>query len=143
MKDKNEARDELISKFKERVDLFCEALKGDNNVYLSSQYAMLTKYLYELVEMSGQGFVKEHFEADRIQVKLSDVVASLSPGDKCILCVRLKDNKWRASKFYGNDEELEDILIDIIGDTLEELDSFNADGIDWIRDELLEQFDMK
>ena len=78
MKDKAEARDELISKFKERVDLFCEALKGDNNVYLSSQYAMLTKYLYELVEMSGQGFVKEHFEADRIKVKLSDVVASLS-----------------------------------------------------------------
>ena len=143
MKDKNEARAELISKFKERVDLFCEALKRDNNVYLSSQYAMLTKYLYELVEMSGQGFVKEHFEADRIQVKLSDVVASLSPGDRCILCVRLKDNKWRASKFYGNDEELEDILIDVIGDTLEELDSFNSDGIDWLRDELLEQFNME
>jgi len=137
------ARDELISKFKNRVDLFCEALKGNNNVYLSSQYAMLTKYLYELVEMSGQSFIKEHFEVDRIQVKLSDVVASLSPGDRCILCVRMKDNKWRASKFYGNDEELEDILIDIIGDTLEELDSFNSDGIDWLRDELLEQFNME
>ena len=143
MKDKNEARDELISKFKERVDLFCEALKGDNNVYLSSQYAMLTKYLYELVEMSGQGFVKEHFEADRIKVKLSDVVASLSPGDKCILCVRLKDNKWRASKFYGNDEELEDILIDIIGDALEELKIFNYDGVEWLKDILLKQFDME
>ena len=143
MKDKEEARDELISKFKERVDLFCESLKGDNNVYLSSQYAMLTKYLYELVEMSGKGFVKEHFEADRIKVKLSDVVASLSPGDRCMLCVRLKDNKWRASKFYGNDEELEDILIDIVGDTLEELGLFNSDGIDWLRDELLEQFNME
>lgn len=136
------ACDELISKFKDRVDLFCKALKGNNNVYLSSQYAMLTKYLYELVEMRGQVLIKEHFKADRIQVKLSDVVASLSPGDRCILCVRMKDNKWRASKFYGNDEELEDILIDIIGDTLEELDSFNADGIDWLRDELLEQFNM-
>lgn len=143
MKDKNEARDELIIEFKNRVDLFCEALKGDNNVYFSSQYAMLTKHLYELVEMSGQGFVKEHFEADRIQVKLSDVVASLSPGDRCILCVRLKDNKWHASKFYGNDEELEDILIDIIGDTLEELSSFNYDGVDWLRDNLLEQFNME
>ena len=143
MKDKEVSRDELISKFKERVELFCEALKGDNNVYLSSQYAMLTKYLYELVEMSGQGFIKEHFEADRIKVKLSDVVASLSPGDKCILCVKMTDNKWRASKFYGNDEELEDILIDIIGDTLEELGSFNSDGIDWLRDILLEQFNME
>jgi hypothetical protein len=137
------ARDELILKFKNRVDLFCEALKGNNNIYLSSQYAMLTKYLYELVEMSGQSFIKEHFEADRIQVKLSDVVASLSPGDRCMLCVRMKDNKWRASKFYGNDEELEDILIDIIGDTLEELDAFNSDGVDWLRDELLEQFNME
>ena len=143
MKDKEEARDELITEFKNRVDLFCEALKGDNNVYLSSQYAMLTKYLYELVEMSGQGFVKEHFEADRIKVKLSDVVTSLSPGDRCILCVRLKDNKWRASKFYGNNEELEDILIDVIGDTLEELDSFNSDGVDCLRDKLLEQFNME
>ena len=143
MKDKEETRDELISKFKERVDLFCEALKGDNNVYLSSQYAMLTKYLYELVEMSGRNLIKEHFEADRIKVKLSDVVTSLSPGDRCILCVRLKDNKWRASKFYGNNEELEDILIDVIGDTLEELDSFNSDGVDWLRDELLEQFNME
>ena len=139
----NEAvRDELISKFKDRVDLFCEALKGDNNVYLSSQYAMLMKYLFELVEMSGKNLIKEHFEADRIQVKLSDVVASFSPGDRSILCVRMKDNKWRASKFYGNDEELEDILIDIIGDTLEELDAFNSDGIDWLRDELLKQFNM-
>lgn len=137
------ARDELILRFKNRVDLFCEVLKGDNNVYLSSQYAMLTKYLYKLVEMSGQSFIKEHFEADRIQVKLSDVVASLSPGDRCILCVRMKDNKWRASKFYGNDEELEDILIDIIGDTLEELDAFSHDGIDWLRDELLKQFNME
>lgn len=143
MKDKDEARDELIARFKNRVNLFCEALKGDNNVYLSNQYAMLTKYLYELVEMSGQGFVKENFEADRIQIKLSDVVASLSPGDRCILCVRLKDNKWRASKFYGNDEELENILIDIIGNTLEELGSFNSDGIDWLRDNLLEQFNME
>ena len=139
----NEAvRDELISKFKDRVDLFCEALKGDNNIYLTSQYTMLMKYIFELVEMSGKNLIKEHFEADRIQVKLSDVVASLSPGDRCMLCVRLKDNKWRASKFYGNDEELEDILIDIIEDTLEELDAFNSDGIDWLRDELLEQFNM-
>lgn len=136
------ARDELITKFKDRVDLFCEALKGDNNVYLSNQYAMLTKYLYQLVEMSGRNLIKEHFKADRIQVKLSDVVVSLSPDDRCILCVRMKDNKWRASKFYGNDEELEDILIDIIGDTLEELDAFNSDGIDWLRDEILEQFNM-
>lgn len=136
------ARDELISKFKDRVDLFCEALKGDNVVYLASQYTMLMKYLFELVEMSDKKLIKEHFEADKIQVKLSDVVASLSPGDRCILCVRMKDNKWRASKFYGNDEELEDILIDIIGDTLEELDAFNPDGIDWLRDELLEQFNM-
>ena len=136
------ACDELISKFKDRVDLFCEALKGDNVVYLTSQYTMLMKYLFELVEMSGKNLIKEHFEADRIQVKLSDVVASLSPGDRCVLCVRMKDNKWRASKFYGNDEELEDILIDIIGDTLEELDAFNPDGIDWLRDELLEQFNM-
>lgn len=136
------ARDELITKFKDRVDLFCEALKGDNVVYLTSQYTMLMKYLFELVEMSDKKLIKEHFEADKIQVKLSDVVASLSPGDRCILCVRMKDDKWRASKFYGNDEELEGILIDIIGDTLEELDSFNADGIDWLRDELLEQFNM-
>lgn len=143
MRNKEEARDELIARFKNRVNLFCEALRGDNNVYLSNQYTMLTKYLYELVEMSGQGFVKEHFEADRIQVKLSDVVASLSPGDSCILCVRMKDNKWRARKFYGNDKELEDILIDIVGDTLEELDSFNSDGIDWLRDSLLEQFNME
>lgn len=143
MKGKEEARDELITEFKNRVDLFCEALKGDNNVYLSSQYAMLTKHLYELVEMSGQDFVKEHFEADIIKVKLSDVVASLSPGDRCMLCVRMKDNKWRASKFYGNDEELEDILIDIIGDTLEELDAFNSDGIDWLRDELLKKFNIE
>lgn len=143
MRDKEEARDELIVKFKNRVNLFCEALRGDNKIYLSNQYAMLTKYLYELVEMSGQDFVKEHFEADRIQVKLSDVVTSLSPGDRCILCVRMKDNKWRASEFYGNDEELEDILIDIIGDTLEELDLFNSDGIDWLRDSLLEQFNME
>ena len=136
------ARDELITEFKNRVDLFCEALKGDNNIYLTSQYTMLMKYLFELVEMSGKNLIKEHFKADRIQVKLSDVVASLSPGDRCLLCVRMKDNKWRASKFYGNDEELEGILIDIIGDTLEELDSFNADGIDWLRDELLEQFNI-
>ena len=100
------------------------------------------KYLFELVEMSGKNLIKEHLKADRIQVKLSDVVASLSPGDRCMLCVRLKDNKWRASEFYGNYEELEDILIDIIGDTLEELDAFNFDGIDWLRDELLEQFNM-
>ena len=136
------ARDELIAEFKNRVDLFCEALKGDNNIYLTSQYTVLMKYIFELVEMSGKNLIKKHFEADRIQVKLSDVVASLSPGDRCILCVRMKDNKWRASKFYGNDEELEDILIDIIGDTLEELDAFNSDGIDWLRDELLEQFNM-
>lgn len=136
------AHDELISKFKDRVDLFCEALKGNNVVYLASQYTMLTKYLFELVEMSGKNLIKEHFEADKIQTKLSDIVASLSPGDSCMLYVKTKDNQRRESKFYGRDEELENLLLDIVEDMLDDLDIFHLDGINWLKDKIFERIYM-
>ena len=46
-------RDGLINRFKERVDSFCEELKGGDNFNLMGKYTMMMKYLNLLAEESG------------------------------------------------------------------------------------------
>lgn len=104
-------RDGLIGRFKERVDSFCETLKGDDNFSLMGKYTMMIKYLNLLVEESGQETIKEQLNADRIQIKVSDIVACLSPGDSCVLCIKQRGNICYESRFYGSDKELEGLLV--------------------------------
>lgn len=132
-------RDGLINRFKERVDSFCETLKGGDNFSLMEKYTMMMKYLSLLVEESGQEIIKEHLDANMVQIKASDMVACLSPGDSFVLCIKQKHNIWHESKFYGRDKELEDILLYVIEDGLKELDLFDTEGIDWLRGKLIER----
>ena len=131
-------REGLINRFKERVDSFCEALKGGDNFSLMGKYTMMMKYLSLLVEESGGDIIKEQLKADRIQTKISDVVGSLSPGDSYISCIKQRDNIWHESRFYGSDKELEELLMSVIKDVLRELGLFSSEGIDWLRYKLIE-----
>ena len=131
-------REGLINRFKERVDSFCEALESDDNFSLMGKYTMMMKYLNLLVEESGQETIKEQLNADRIQTKVSDIVACLSPEDSCVLCIKQGGNIWHESRFYGRDRELEETLLNVIEDGLKELGLFDTEGIDWLRDKLIE-----
>lgn len=132
-------RDGLINRFKERVDSFCETLKSGDNFSLMGKYTMMMKYLTLLVEESGQEIIKEQLNVDRVQIKASDVVACLSPGDSCILCLKQGDMGWHESRFYGRDRELEEALLCVTEDGLKELGLFDIEGIDWLRDKLIER----
>ena len=138
-KKKKKERDGLINRFKERVDSFCETLKGDDNFSLMGKYTMMMKYLNLLVEESGQEIIKEHLNDNRVLFKISDIVGCLSPSDSCIICVKQGGNIWYESRFYGRDKELEEILLCVIEDGLRELDLFDTEGIDWLRGKLIER----
>lgn len=131
-------REGLINRFKERVDSFCEALKGGDNFSLMGKYTMMMKYLSLLVEESGGDIIKEQLNADRIQIKVSDMIACLSPSDSCIICIKQGSRIWYESRFYGRDKELEKILLCVTEDGLKELGLFDTEGIDWLRDKLIE-----
>ena len=131
-------REGLINRFKERVDSFCDSLKGGDNFSLMGKYTMMIKYLSLVVEESGQDIIKE-ISSDRVQTKISDIVGCLSPSDSCIICIKQGGNIWYESRFYGRDKELEEILLCVIEDGLRELDLFDTEGIDWLRGKLIER----
>ena len=83
-------REGLINRFKERVDFFCEALKGGDNFSLMGKYTMMIKYLSLLVEESGPEVIKG-IKVDRVQTKMSDIVGCLSPGGSYISCIKQGD----------------------------------------------------